>query len=36
MNRSRDWLAPLTGVGFVVVGIVSFIVGASPRALTSR
>jgi hypothetical protein len=32
MNRSKEWLVPLTGVGFVVVGIVSFIVGGEPKS----
>jgi hypothetical protein len=32
MTRSRDWLVPLTGVGFVVLGIVSFIVGGEPKS----
>jgi hypothetical protein len=32
MNRSKDWLVPLTGVGFVVVGIVSFIIGGEPKS----
>lgn len=32
MTRSREWLVPLTGVGFVVVGIVSFIVGGEPKS----
>jgi hypothetical protein len=31
MNPSRDWLAPLTGVAFVVVGIIAFIVGGEPK-----
>ncbi len=32
MTRSREWLVPLTGVGFVLVGIVSFIVGGEPKS----
>ncbi len=32
MNRSREWLVPLTGVGFVLLGIVSFIVGGEPKS----
>jgi hypothetical protein len=32
MTRNREWLVPLTGVGFVVVGIVSFIVGGEPKS----
>jgi hypothetical protein len=32
MTRSREWLVPLTGVGFVVLGIVSFIVAGEPKS----
>jgi hypothetical protein len=32
MTRTREWLVPLTGVGFIVVGIVSFIVGGEPKS----
>jgi len=32
MTRSREWLVPLTGVGFVLLGIVSFIVGGEPKS----
>src|SRR4051812_17545225 len=32
MNRSKDWLVPLTGVGFIVLGIVSFVVGGEPKS----
>ena len=32
MNDNRQWLVPLTGVGFVLVGIVSFIVGGEPKS----
>ena len=32
MARSREWLVPLTGVGFVLLGIVSFIVGGEPKS----
>ncbi len=32
MTRSREWLVPLTGVGFIVVGIISFIVGGEPKS----
>ena len=32
MPRSREWLVPLTGVGFVVLGIVSFVVGGEPKS----
>jgi hypothetical protein len=31
MNPSREWIAPLTGVAFVVVGIIGFIVGGEPK-----
>lgn len=30
--RDREWLVPLTGVAFIVVGIVSFIVGGEPKS----
>ena len=30
MNRTREWLVPLTGVAFLVLGIVGFIVGGEP------
>jgi len=32
MTRSREWLVPLTGVAFIVVAIVSFIVGGEPKS----
>ncbi len=32
MTRSREWLVPLTGVGFVLLGIISFIVGGEPKS----
>jgi hypothetical protein len=32
MTRSKEWLVPLTGVGFIVFGIVSFIVGGEPKS----
>jgi hypothetical protein len=32
MNRSKEWLVPLTGVAFFVVGIVSFIIGGEPKS----
>lgn len=32
MTRSREWLVPLTGVGFVLLGIVSIIVGGEPKS----
>jgi hypothetical protein len=31
-SRGREWLVPLTGVGFIVVGVVSFIVGGEPKS----
>ena len=32
MERSNDWLVPLTGVGFFVVGIIGFLVGGEPKS----
>lgn len=32
MDRSNEWLAPLTGVAFVVVGIVGFLIGGEPKS----
>jgi hypothetical protein len=32
MSRSREWLVPLTGVGFIVLGILSFVVGGEPKS----
>ena len=32
MSRQRDWLVPLTGLGFIVVGAVSFVVGGEPKS----
>jgi hypothetical protein len=32
MTRTREWLVPLTGVAFIVVGIVSFIIGGEPKS----
>ena len=32
MTRSREWLVPLTGGGFVLLGIISFIVGGEPKS----
>jgi hypothetical protein len=32
MNRSKEWLVPLTGVAFVVVGIIGFIIGGEPKS----
>jgi hypothetical protein len=32
MTRSREWLVPLTGVGFVLLGILSFIIGGEPKS----
>jgi hypothetical protein len=34
LNSSRGWLVPLTGAGFVVVAIISFIVGGEPKDAT--
>jgi hypothetical protein len=31
MNSRKSWLVPLTGVAFVVVGIVSFVIGGEPK-----
>jgi hypothetical protein len=30
MNRSKEWLVPLTGIAFVVVVIISFVIGGEP------
>jgi len=32
MNRSKEWLAPLTGVAFVVVGIIGFSISGEPKS----
>jgi hypothetical protein len=33
MTRSKEWLVPLlTGVGFVVLGILSFVIGGEPKS----
>jgi hypothetical protein len=32
MPRNREWLIPLTGVAFIVVGIISFIIGGEPKS----
>jgi len=32
MTRGREWLVPLTGVGFVLLGIISFVVGGAPKS----
>jgi hypothetical protein len=32
MNKNTQWLMPLTGVAFVVVGVVSFVVGGEPKS----
>jgi uncharacterized protein DUF4386 len=32
MSRSKEWLVPLTGVAFIVVGIVGFIIGGEPKS----
>src|ERR671924_50616 len=31
MNGGKGWLVPLTGAGFIVVAIISFIVGGEPK-----
>ena len=31
MTRDKAWLVPLTGVGFIVLGILSFVVGGEPH-----
>jgi hypothetical protein len=31
MTRNKEWLVPLTGVAFIVVGFVGFIVGGEPK-----
>lgn len=30
--NNKDWLVPLTGLGFIVVGVISFIVGGEPKS----
>jgi hypothetical protein len=32
MNRSKAWLVPLTGVAFIVVGIIAFAIGGEPES----
>jgi hypothetical protein len=32
MNRSREWLVPLTGVGFIVLSIISFAIMGEPKS----
>ena len=32
MSRNKEWLAPLTGVAFVVVGIISFLISGEPKS----
>jgi hypothetical protein len=32
MTRSKEWLVPLTGLGFVVLGIVSFVLIGEPES----
>jgi hypothetical protein len=32
MSRNKEWLAPLTGVAFVVVGIISFSISGEPKS----
>ena len=31
-SNSRQWLVPLTGLGFIAVGILSFIIGGEPKS----
>jgi hypothetical protein len=31
-SNNRDWLVPLTGLGFIVLGAISFVVGGQPKA----
>lgn len=31
-SNSRQWLVPLTGLGFILVGILSFVVGGEPKS----
>lgn len=32
MDRSKEWLVPLTGVAFFLVGIVGFLIGGEPKS----
>jgi hypothetical protein len=32
MNRSNAWLAPITGVAFIVVAIIAFVVAGEPKS----
>jgi hypothetical protein len=32
MGRNKDWLVPLTGVAFIVVGILGFVIGGDPKS----
>ena len=32
MSRNKEWLAPLTGVAFVVVGIIGFSISGEPKS----
>jgi hypothetical protein len=32
MDRSNEWLVPLTGVAFVVVGLIGFLIGGEPKS----
>jgi hypothetical protein len=32
MTRNREWLVPLTGVAFIVLGIISFVIGGEPES----
>ena len=32
MNRSKEWLVPLTGVAFILVGIIGFMIAGEPKS----
>jgi hypothetical protein len=32
MDRNREWLVPLTGVAFILVGIVGFLISGEPKS----
>jgi len=32
MDRSKEWLVPLTGVAFFVLGLVGFLIGGEPKS----
>ncbi len=32
MDRSREWLAPMTGVAFIVVGLIGFMISGEPKS----